>query len=197
MPINELLDELKAQYNKEFETQESLDKKTSTMMATAGTVTSLLFGFGTLLVARVEPTYALLYSAILSLLLAAIITNIFCVFMCIKAYYVRDYYFVARDKSFLKKNANSYNAKDDVAGLKGLDDDRIRHYIEMEESDFKLRLTRTYIAYTLINADNNDKKAKNIALAQLTFLIGLVIIPILLAIVLHASSVGAINISID
>jgi hypothetical protein len=196
VPINELLDELKAQYNKEFETQESLDKKTSTMMATAGTVTSLLFGFGTLLVARVEPTYALLYSAILSLLLAAIITNIFCVFMCIKAYYVRDYYFVAKDKSFLKKNPNSYNAKD-IAGLKGLDDDRIRHYVEMEESDFKLGLIRTYIAYTLINADNNDKKAKNITLAQLTFLIGLVIIPILLAIVLHASSVGAINISID
>jgi hypothetical protein len=196
VPINELLDELKAQYNKEFETQESLDKKASTMMATAGTVTSLLFGFGTFLVARVEPTYALLYFAILSLLLASIITNIFSVFMCVKAYYVRDYYFVAKDKSFLKKNPNSYNAKD-IAGLKGLDDDRIRHYIEMRESDFKLGLIRTYIAYTLINADNNDKKAKYITLAQLTFLIGLVIIPILLAIVLHASSVGAINISID
>jgi hypothetical protein len=196
VPINELLDELKAQYDKEFETQETLDKKTSTMMATAGTVTTLLFGFGTFLVTRIEPTYALLYFAILSLL-AAIITNIFCVFMCVKAYYVRDYYFVARDKSFLKKNPNSYDAKDDIAGLKGLDDDRIRHYIQMEESDFKLWLTRTYIAYTLINADNNDKKAKNIALAQLTFLIGLVIIPILLAIVLHASSVGAINILID
>jgi hypothetical protein len=196
VPINELLDELKAQYNKEFETQEMLDGKASSMMATAGTVTSLLFGFGTFLVARVEPIYALLYFAILSLLLATIITNIFSVFMCVKAYYVRDYYFVAKDKSFLKKNPNSYNAKD-IAGLKGLDDDRIRHYIEMEESDFKLWLTRTYIAYTLINADNNDKKAKNITLAQLTFLIGLVIIPILLAIVLHASSVGAINISID
>jgi hypothetical protein len=197
VPINGLLDELKAQYDKEFETQEALDEKTSNMMATAGTVTSLLFGFGTFLVARIEPTYALLYFAILSLLLAAIITNIFSVFMCVKAYYVRDYYFVAKDKSFLKKNPNSYTAKDDIAGLKGLDDDRIRHYIEMEESDFKLSLIRTYIRYNLINADNNDKKAKYVTLAQLTFLIGLVIIPILLAIVLHASSVGAINISID
>ena len=195
MPIDGLLDELKAQYNKEFETEEIMDRKATTMMATAGTVTSLLFGFGTFLVTRIEPTYALLYFAILSLL-AAIITNIFSVVMCVKAYYVRDYYFVAKDKSFLKDNANSYNAKD-IAGLKGLDDDRIRDYIQMEESDFKLWLTRTYIAYTLINADNNDKKAKNITLAQLTFLIGLAIIPILLAIVLHASSVGAINISID
>lgn len=191
MPINELLDELKAQYDKEFETQKIMDKKASTMMATAGTVITLLFGFGTVVVA-IEPIYAQFNFVILSLL-AAIIANIFSVFICVKAYYVRDYYFVAKDKSFLKKNPNSYNAKDDIAGLKGLDDDRIRHYIEMEESDFKLWLIRTYIAYNLINADNNDKKAKYVTLAQLTFLIGLVIIPILLAIVLHASSVGVIN----
>jgi hypothetical protein len=189
VPINELLDELKAQYNKEFETQESLDKKASTMMATAGTVTSFLFAFGALVV-TISPTYALIYFVFL-FLLAAIIPNIFCVFMCVKAHYVRDYYFVAKDKSFLKKSANSYNAKD-IAGLKGLDYDRIRDYIQMEESDFKLWLTHTYIAYTLINADNNDKKAKYITLAQLTFLIGLVIIPIVLAMVLHAASVGAI-----
>jgi hypothetical protein len=185
VPINELLDELKAQYDKEFETQKIMDKKASTMMATAGTVITLLFGFGTLVV-TISPTYALVDFVILSLL-AAIITNIFSVFICVKAYYVRDYYFVAKDKSFLKKNPNSYNAKDDIAGLKGLDDDRIRHYIEMEESDFKLWLIRTYIAYSLINADNNDKKAKYVTLAQLTFLIGLVIIPIPLAMVLHAS----------
>jgi hypothetical protein len=195
MPINELLDEVKAQYSREFESQEVMDGKASTMMATAGTVTGLLFGFGTFLVTKIDPTYGLLYFAIISLL-AAIITNIFCVLMCIKAYYVRDYYFVARNKSLLKKDINFYTAKE-IEALEPLNDDKIREYVHMGKSEFQWLLTRTYIMYTLKNADNNDKKTANVRFAQISFLIGLVLIPILLAIVLHASSVGAINLSLD
>ena len=68
-----LLDQLKLQYKIELETQQNLDNKISILMATFGTVTGLLFGFGTFLVTKILLNYEFLYFSIASLIVAIIV----------------------------------------------------------------------------------------------------------------------------
>ncbi len=68
-----LLDELKSHYKIELETQQNLDNKISILMATSGTVTGLLFGFGTFLVTKILLNYEFLYFSIASLIVAIIV----------------------------------------------------------------------------------------------------------------------------
>ena len=75
-----LLDQLKLQYKIELETQQNLDNKISSLMATSGTVTGLLFGFGTFLVTKILLNYEFLYFSIASLIVA-IIVYIFLLFI--------------------------------------------------------------------------------------------------------------------
>jgi hypothetical protein len=79
MPKREFLDEIKIQYNKEFEIRQNLDGKATSLIATAGTLTGLLFGFGTFLLTNIKPSYTLSFLAI-SLLMVAIGANIATVF---------------------------------------------------------------------------------------------------------------------
>jgi hypothetical protein len=68
-----LLDELKSHYKIELETQQNLDNKISILMATSGTVTGLLVGFGTFLVTKILLNYEFLYFSIASLIVAIIV----------------------------------------------------------------------------------------------------------------------------
>ena len=68
-----LLDELKSHYKIELETQQNLDNKISILMATSGTVTGLLVGFGTFLVTKILLNYEFLYFSITSLIVAIIV----------------------------------------------------------------------------------------------------------------------------
>jgi hypothetical protein len=68
-----LLDELKSYYKIELETQQNLDNKISILMATSGTVTGLLVGFGTFLVTKILLNYEFLYFSIASLIVAIIV----------------------------------------------------------------------------------------------------------------------------
>ena len=68
-----LLDELKSHYKIELETQQNLDNKMTSLMATSGTVTGLLLGFGTFLVTKILLNYEFLYFSIASLIVAIIV----------------------------------------------------------------------------------------------------------------------------
>jgi len=60
------------------------------MIATSGTVTSLLFGFGTFILSRLKPDYTLLDYAIISLIVV-ILVNIGSVILSILAFRLQRY----------------------------------------------------------------------------------------------------------
>jgi hypothetical protein len=61
---------LQSEYDKQFEISRHTDNKASNMLATAGTVTGLLFGFGTFLVSNIELDYQFISFAFFLLIIA-------------------------------------------------------------------------------------------------------------------------------
>jgi hypothetical protein len=95
MSFKELFEEVKSHYKIELETQQNLDSKISSLMATSGTVTGLLFGFDTFLVTKILLNYEYLYPSIASLIIA-IVANLTSFILCMLAFKVKDYFFVMR-----------------------------------------------------------------------------------------------------
>jgi hypothetical protein len=67
-------EELRLAYNTILDQRKHLDNKTSSMMATSGTTSTLLFGFGTFIITRIDPKYELLPYAYGILILAIIMS---------------------------------------------------------------------------------------------------------------------------
>lgn len=168
-------------------------------MATSGTVTGLLFGFGTFLVTKINNNYEFLYFTIFSLVFA-ILANLSSFVLCLRAYKIRDYYFIMRE-GFIK-NENSITrdelmsiGNDQNLNSKYFENSKIEEYERMEESKFYSIMIRFYLMANAINKKNNDSKGKKIFYAQIIFLIGLILIPILLGFLIYAYSIDAIILS--
>ena len=113
----ELIEVLKSEYQKEFDTARNTDSKASNMLATAGTVTGLLFGFGTFLVSNIKPDFELISYAMFFLLLA-IVSNIISVILSVFAFRMLRYQYVISLNYFLtdsgydmktRKSAENYD----------------------------------------------------------------------------------------
>jgi hypothetical protein len=140
-PSNEIfLEELKSHYKIELETQQNLDNKISSLMATSGTVTGLLFGFGTFLVTKILLNYEFLYFSIGSLIIA-IIANLASFILCMLAYKVKKYYFIMREGFIDNENNLSHDeilslTRDENIENKYFDNAKIEKYEKMEISKF-------------------------------------------------------------
>jgi hypothetical protein len=193
----ELLDELKSHYKIELETQQNLDNKTNSLMATSGTVTGLLFGFGTFLVTKIPSDYQYLYFSIASLIFA-ILANLASFILCLLAYKVQNYYFIMREGFIDNENSLTHDEILSLTEEKNLENKyfnntKIAEYEKMEISKFYHVFIRFYLIANAINKKNNDTKGKKIFYAQIIFLIGLIFIPILLGFLIHAYFINAIN----
>jgi purine-cytosine permease-like protein len=160
------------------------------MIATAGTVTGLLFGFETFLVTNISKEYELLIFAMISLV-TAIIINITSVFLSIIVSRIRTYYFVMmHDVFFLEKDV----LKKDIEVEENYNEKEIEEYKNMDIKEFQDILIHDYLSCIKDNSETNDSKATKVAWSQRIFLLSLAIIPVLAIMVLHAFFVGAINV---
>lgn len=185
-----LLDELKSHYKIELEIQKNLDTKNSSMIATIGTVTGLLFGFGTFLVTKIALDYEYVNYSI-AILIIAICANLISFILCMFAFKIKKYLFLMREG--LIEDENKLKIKDIRSLAKDENIDTITNYTkkfneleQMTPSAFHNRLIKLYIISNAINKKNNDIKAKIILIAQIVFSVGLGFIPILLGFLINA-----------
>jgi hypothetical protein len=197
----EFLDEIKSHYKIELETQQNLDNKISSLMATSGTVTGLLFGFGTFLVTKILLNYEFLYFSIASLIIA-ILANLVSFILCMLAYKIKNYFFIMREGFIVNENTLTHEeilalTKDENIENKYFNNIKIDKYEKMEVSKFYHIFIRFYLIANAINKKNNDAKGIKIFYAQIIFLLGLIFIPILLGFLIHAYFIDAIHLSSD
>lgn len=190
LATRELMETLRLEYQKEFETARHIDNKSSNMLAAAGTVTGLLFGFGTFLVSNLDPNYQYVYHAII-LLVIAIVTNIVSVFLCVFAFKMLRYEYVIRANYFLKDCDYSEQA---IEGAENYDEELINSEMQKEIADFEKDLIHDYITCNKLNQSINNRKGNRVLWAQMIFLVSLIIIPILVGVLLNAFLEGKIRI---
>ena len=170
---------LQSEYDKQFEISRHTDNKASNMLATAGTVTGLLFGFGTFLVSNIELDYQFISFAFF-LLIIAIIANISSVFLSILAFKMRRYTYVLGSDLFLKKTGYPVKV---IEEAKNYDIDRLKNILDKQPTTLTTDLIFTYITINKKNYEMNDRKGLMVLLAQWIFIASLMTIPFLVGIV--------------
>ena len=183
----ELIEVLKSEYQKEFDTARNTDSKASNMLATAGTVTGLLFGFGTFLVSNIKPDFELISYAMFFLLLA-IVSNIISVILSVFAFRMLRYQYVISLNYFLTDSGYDMKTRKSAENYDEGEIDRFLTDIAAMENS----LIKSYITCNKLNALINDKKGNRVLWAQMIFLIGLLIVPLLVVVVLQAYLTGAV-----
>ena len=123
------------------------------------------------------------------LLLWSIASNIVAVVLSIFAFKMQRYEYVVDLDYFLKNSGYDNKSKKSAANY---DEDKLREFIEQSSEDLADSLIRSYISCNKLNAMVNDKKGLRVLWAQMIFLIGLLIIPVLVVIVLQAFLAGAV-----
>ncbi len=141
------------------------------MIATSGTVSSLLFGFGTFTLTKIDPTYPFLFYAFLTLV-AAVVVTVASALISLRAFKTEKYYYVMSHSRFFRQDA--FN-------------EVMRLYQDADPEIFRRTLVHDYLDCNLINSEYNNCKVKKITLAQRLLLIGILLIPIILIILFHAT----------
>lgn len=102
--------------------------------------------------------------------------------------------FIKNENSITRDELMSIG-NDQNLNSKYFENSKIEEYERMEESKFYSIMIRFYLMANAINKKNNDSKGKKIFYAQIIFLIGLILIPILLGFLIYAYSIDAIILS--
>jgi hypothetical protein len=176
--LENLVEELRLAYNDILDLRKHLDNKASTMIATSGTVSSLLFGFGTFTLTKINPTYPLLFHASVALI-AAVIVTIASALVSLRAFKTEEYKYVMSHSRFFLKDA--------------FNEEVIRGYQDSEPEEFRKTMIRDYLKCNLMNSNYNNNKVKKITLAQRLLLVGVFLIPVILVILVEASVSKAIH----
>lgn len=167
--------------------RETYSKATS-IISIAGAVSSLLFGFGTFLLTRMEPSYELVGVAMI-ILGVAVVLDAISVGLAFWASRIRKYQFVmTTTRKFFQQE--QYTTKE-IKQAKNYNVKEIEKFMHMTHEEFNDMIIHDHLSCIKLNSETNRFKAKLIMAAQITFLTSLVLIPILLFIVFQAFNASA------
>lgn len=148
------------------------------MIATSGTVSSLLFGFGIFTLTKIDPTYPFLFYASVTLI-AAVVVTVASALISLRAFKTEEYYYAMSHSRFFRKDT--------------FNEEVIRGYQDAEPKAFQKTMVFDYLKCNFMNSNYNNSKVKKITIAQRLLLIGIFLIPIILTILVHASVSKAIH----
>lgn len=156
------LDELKKQYDKEFELKNNLETKANYLLTSSGIIIGLLFSFGATILGK--PNSSFYFSLTIGLLLGDIIVFIVAIIFSANATKITRYRYSALHKNF-------YN--DDGT----FDEEFKNQYKTMSNEKFLNDRIDEYLACNRQNFDKNEGKAKSIKITQILFSCGVGIVP--------------------
>lgn len=165
--VNIFLDELNKQNNREFDSKNSLENKSNSLITVGGIVIPLWFGFGIFIIEKIDRNYPLLGLSE-GLLGFIIVLNIIAIVFAVLSAKIRDY-----EYPFLHFNFFDNKSEIDVSSIK--------EYTDSEPMKFNEFLIKQYLSCNKSNFEINEKKAKYIKIGQYVFIVSLVLVPILIA----------------
>ncbi len=177
MTEKDFLDELRIQFDRLLKTKSNLDSKATGMITMSGLVSTLLMGFGTLLLRSIKPDFQY-FNCIFWVLLGGISLMIITIILSVLAYKSRDQWYPLGSDKFYKNN--NYE-KDDIDSYRKKDE------------FYNLRMIKDYI-FSINDAEKIiDNKGSWIKRSQWAFLIGIGSIPFIIVLVIMAINVGKLT----
>lgn len=172
MPSDRFLEEVRIQFENELRLKETLDDKASKIIAAAGAVATLLFGFGSFLFISNNNTngpefFSQLGIAILLMIGAA--ASIVAILFALLAYRLHKYRYAMGHEQF-------YNEKTGT-----IEESVLNHFKKASTDNFDDRMIREYLQSVKENAEMNAKKVQWITIAHWWFF-GSVTSPIIMII---------------
>lgn len=164
--VNNFIEELRLAYNNILDLRKHLDGKASTMIATSGTVSSLLFGFGTFTLTRITPVYPFLPYAVVTLIAAVVVTAISAL-ISLRAFETGKYDYVMSHSRFFRGGR--------------LNEKVVRGYREAKPESFQKNMIDDYLQCNRINNEINNNKVRKISRAQNFLLFRILLTPLVLA----------------
>lgn len=173
MPIEDLNKELRSQLERLIALKDRLDSKANNMITMSGTIATLFMGFGVFLLSDVDIEKNLCLSIFAGLILSAeVILTIFTIKYSLDSYKLRDYYHPIGYKAF-------YDEDNDRVDEDVLNDFAQRNTVEIEN-----HLAKEYVKSIKSYEQQNKKQTIGINLAQRSFLIAIILIPIFAVVLL-------------
>ena len=177
MPEKEFLDELRLQLTREHDRKTTLENKANSIMAVAGTVASLLFGFGLLFLGNIDPTYPLVY--------ALLITFISAIILIVATLISTTFVHISRKISDPMSHDVFY--PNDV-----FDGKITEKFRNSDDKKFYKRMTEEYLFCIKFNSKSNRIKGVLLSVSQVLFILGMFLLIPLVIFVIHAFSTNKI-----
>lgn len=171
MPDPEFFQELKDQYSRLLENRTNLDSKANNVITMSGTIVTLLMGFGLFIIKSIKLEYAYLYHAIF-FLISGIVLLIAGIIFSTLAYRIQPMSFPLGHKAFF--TCNEYDSK------------KTEDFRNAEDDVFYKRMIEEYLVSIKENTEINASKAIKIKISHWLFVSGIITIPIIVAILIHA-----------
>lgn len=156
-----------------WEVKATLEVKANNIVTIAGTVATLLFGFGSLFLESLNPAYPFL-PAFTGFLLTGIIVSVVAIIFGGLSFRIRTYEVPIGLDFFAEKK------------------ELLDEYKRATSDTFYNTMITAYLRCMKQNNEENERKVKQISIAQWLFFASMIIVPILLGIVLHAVYSSAI-----
>ena len=176
------IEELRMQYNKDWDLKDSLDGKASSMITVSATVAALIFGFGAFILKGISPSYEFL-SLFLYLLIASIVGSVASIMLSTFAFKIQKYTVALGDRIFYDKKTDKRIEK------------MVEEYKTAPLDKFRNTMVNAYLKSIRENNKQNRLKAKMISIAQMVFSGSIAIVPLLLWILINAIQLHSISFS--
>jgi hypothetical protein len=165
-------EEVKREYDKQFDIKERIEGKASTLLTICGIVIPLLFGFSSFLIEKMDKQYDYL-ELVKILITIGIFATIVSIFSILLLFRTKIYFdSINVDKIFKVDVDNKPDMTEINKIISKQDDEYLNHRIFL------------HIACIKKNGKNNDGKAKLLRIAQWIFGIGMTTIPVTVGILL-------------
>jgi hypothetical protein len=177
------VEELRMQYEKEFELKSSLESRASNIITASGTIAGFLLVFGTFLLGGLDKS-SILSGYVTGSLIGGIATAMTAISFSIYASFLRKYSYALGDVSALTMEDRN-NKKNRLPN-----EVQIKHFTDKNEDEF---IKEMIIAYTK-SIYNNDSKNRNKAIAvligQCAIFISIIFALILIVLLIQAFNAG-------
>jgi len=163
--ISGFIDELNKQYNRQTDTKNSLENKSSFLITVCGIVIPLLFGFGIFVIEKIDRSYPLFIY--LQLILGLIIImNILAIVFAVWSTRIKEYEYpfihcIFFDNSSIKES-------------------EVTNFSNSEQKEFNKNLIQQYLHCNKHNFETNQKTAKLLRNGQYVFIASLVLVAFLI-----------------
>ena len=168
-----LLDEVKSSSKAQNETAKSLDTKATTMITISATTTSLLIGFATALLSRIDNTHFPFFNHVAMLLGGGLILTIASIVIFLISARPQGYFEAWESKYFFREEQPQ---KIEWIDRKDIDTKALEHFIHYSPDKFMRDRIENYLITIRKNSIINKKRTNIMYLGELVFVANIIII---------------------